>query len=141
MRAEHLFVYGTLREGRDDALAQRLNREAALLGTGALQGRLYRIDWYPGFIDSREDGECVYGDLYRLSEKAELLKALDDYEGCGENDPEPHEYRREKRMVRLGDKEVEAWVYVYNWSLDGKDMIPGGNFLAERKAGLEGAEE
>lgn len=141
MRADYLFVYGTLREGRDDALAQLLRREAALVGTAVLPGRLYRIGWYPGFVDSQADGDLVYGDLYRLSKNAELLKALDDYEGCGENDPEPHEYRRQKRMVRLGDEEIEAWVYVYNWSLDGRTVISGGNFLAEGRAGSEGADE
>ena len=140
MPEEHLFVYGTLREGRRDALAQRLRREAVLIGTGLLAGRLYKVGWYPAFVDSCVHGEVVYGDIYRLPREPGLLKELDDYEGCGENDPEPHEYRREKRRVSLGEEVIDAWIYVYQWSLEGKSLILSGDFLAERNAGLEGVD-
>ncbi|MEE2692690.1 MAG: gamma-glutamylcyclotransferase family protein [Pseudomonadota bacterium] len=131
MAADFLFVYGTLRAERDDALAKRLREEASLIGVGAMQGLLYRIDWYPGAVDSANEADLVYGDLYSLSPTSQLLKELDVYEGCGEDDPRPHEYRREKRSVRFGDRRFSAWVYLYNWSLDGKAVIPGGDFLAD----------
>ncbi|MEQ8936498.1 MAG: gamma-glutamylcyclotransferase family protein [Amphiplicatus sp.] len=139
MPADFLFVYGTLRAAREDPLAQRLRNEASLLGTGAMQGRLYRIDWYPGAVDSLTETDFVYGDLYRLSEAAQLLKELDAYEGCGEDDPHPHEYRRERRAVRLGAEHFDAWVYLYNWSLEGKALIPGGDFLAKGTGETEGS--
>lgn len=43
-----LFVYGTLRAGFAGPMAQRLRRDARLLGRARTAGLLYRIADYPG---------------------------------------------------------------------------------------------
>lgn len=85
---EFLFVYGSLRKGADFEKARMLDGMAIHRGAGYAIGRLYLIDWYPGFVPSDDAAERVRGDLFALDDDA-LLAALDAYEGCGPDDPHP----------------------------------------------------
>ncbi len=63
------------------------------------------------------------------------LSLLDDYEGLGQDDPLPHEYRREFVSVTLDDgRQLEAWAYVVNRSLEGLGRIHSGDFAEWRKS-------
>lgn len=115
---EVLFVYGTLRSGGSNHF--RL-RDAKLLGTGVVAGRLYRVDWYPALIlDS--DGEPVVGDLVEIP--SEHLAALDGYEG--------REYRRVRAaiMPTNGTGPQDAWLWEYVDPVDESRRIDGGDWLA-----------
>lgn len=124
-----LFVYGTLRPNFDGAMAQRLRADARHIGPGVVTGRLYRIADYPGLVPGPE-GQVI-GDLFALHDPATTLAWLDDYEECAAHHPEPHEYRREQRMVGTADGPVMAWAYIYARDITGLPPITGGDFLAE----------
>jgi gamma-glutamylcyclotransferase (GGCT)/AIG2-like uncharacterized protein YtfP len=103
----YLFVYGTLKSGFLNRYARRLRREAALLGSARMAGRLYRVSWYPGMRPPRCPQDLVTGELYRLRQPSKTLEVLDRYE-------EPHRYRRELRIATLGDgRSLKAWVYMF----------------------------
>jgi gamma-glutamylcyclotransferase (GGCT)/AIG2-like uncharacterized protein YtfP len=123
-----LFVYGTLRRGSGHANAARLARESAWLGLGRVTGTLLSVSWHPALV--MEGADCVTGDLVRLHDPASSLRWLDAFEGCGAEDPLPHEYRRETVAVMTADGPATALVYVWNLPVAGLERIPGGDWLA-----------
>jgi gamma-glutamylcyclotransferase (GGCT)/AIG2-like uncharacterized protein YtfP len=111
-----LFVYGTLRHGCDNDMARRLAAGSEWLGTGTLNGRLYHIDDYPGLV---MDGDAppVAGDIFRLRDAGAMLAVLDAYEEAGPDFPAPQEYVRCVTSVTTDSGTLDAWVYIYNWSV------------------------
>lgn len=107
-----LFVYGTLRSEFNNRYARLLRKDATLIGRATVPGSIYRVRHYPAF---RPDpaGE-VQGELYRLNQPEETLKALDDYEGP--------EYER----VLVNN----AWIYQYKGPLPESSRILSGDFCA-----------
>lgn len=123
-----LFVYGTLKRGYDHPMARRLADDADWIGPATCGGRLYRISSYPGLVLSSDEGDIVHGDLYALRDDGELLAALDAYEGCEANDPQPHPYVRAMIEVRMADATARALTYVYQRPVDGLPLIADGRF-------------
>jgi len=73
----------------------------------------------------------VHGELYALRDRDHILRVLDEYEGCGPDDPQPTEFRRGRTTVFLETgQEVRAWVYLYNRPTRGAELIPSGNYLS-----------
>ena len=129
---ERLFVYGTLRKGSRGSMHHLLAQHARLIGPARTSGRLYHLGSYPGLVPSSERDAWVRGDLYALERLPEVLDRLDDYEGCGPNDAQPHEFERVQREVVLDTGErALAWLYVYKGSIAGKDEIRSGDYCAE----------
>ena len=125
---ERLFVYGTLRRGSRHPLAAQLAAKAKHAGEARYNGRLYRITHYPGAVPSSVPDEWVFGDIFDLND-LDLLAALDRYEGCGPDDPKPTQYLRLLQSVMLGNGEAsEAWMYVYNRAVEGREWIKSGRF-------------
>jgi gamma-glutamylcyclotransferase (GGCT)/AIG2-like uncharacterized protein YtfP len=119
-----LFVYGTLRRGCDNPWAQSLQQASEYEGPGTIAGSLYRIAGYPGWVlpEGDEPGGEVHGELWRPRDFAPLIAALDAYEGP--------EYQRELHPVRTASGQVlEAWVYRFVGSTEGKARIPSGDWL------------
>lgn len=107
MTLARLFVYGTLRpRGHAYGLvAGSVTRhQEAVLVDFALVGEGHRYPWCV-----ERPGAEVTGDLLWLRGASEVLAALDDYEGVGEERPE---YRRVIAPVLTVDRSLEAWVYV-----------------------------
>ncbi|KIZ39029.1 MULTISPECIES: gamma-glutamylcyclotransferase family protein [Rhodopseudomonas] len=140
---DRLFVYGTLMRGFDHPMARLLSGHADYLGTACARGRLYLARHYPGLVTSANGADLVWGELFRLHQPHALLAQLDDYEGCGPNDPAPAEYRREVCPVTLGDggeragealavASTEAWTYLYNWPVAHLPLIASGRFELEQ---------
>jgi gamma-glutamylcyclotransferase (GGCT)/AIG2-like uncharacterized protein YtfP len=126
---DRLFVYGTLMRGYDHPMARLLSDNADYLGAATMPGRLYQVAHYPGLIEAAAACDRVVGDVFRLHRPAELLAQLDDYEGCGEGCEQPAPYRREvTRVTLLAGGEVEAYVYIYNWDVEGLPHIVSGRF-------------
>jgi gamma-glutamylcyclotransferase (GGCT)/AIG2-like uncharacterized protein YtfP len=129
---DRLFVYGTLMRGYDHPVAQLLSRSADFLGEARCQGRLYRVNHYPGLVLSADPDEIVFGELYRLRQPEALLRELDMYEACGEGFAEPTEYLRQMLKVTLDDSTTEqVWSYVYNWPVAHLPLIASGRFSRE----------
>ena len=130
MTSDHLFVYGTLRGESSHEMASLLRQHAQFVSRATYQGRLYKIDWYPGVIPSEDPQDQVQGDLYQLEEPEILLKQLDRYEECDPGFSKPTEYIRIIQAVRdPGGKTVAAWIYLYNWSVEQCEWIRSGDFL------------
>ena len=133
--SRYLFVYGTLRRDPANEMFHLLARNAAFVSEGSVQGRLFDLGEYPGLVPSDDPKESVSGEVYEIQplRLKETLVILDDYEGCGASDPEPHEYRREKISVRLpGGKSIAAWAFVLSRTTRGLKKIPSGDFIQWR---------
>ena len=130
MISDRLFVYGTLMRGFDHPMAKLLSRSADFIDEAQCGGRLYLIKHYPGLVLSEDAGDIVFGEVYRLRARDELLGEFDMYEACGPGFREPTEYVRRMLNVTLGDGSAsEAWTYVYNWPVTGLPRIASGRFL------------
>jgi gamma-glutamylcyclotransferase (GGCT)/AIG2-like uncharacterized protein YtfP len=131
-----LFVYGTLRKAPTHVMFAILSQSARYLGPARAQGRMYDLGAYPGIIVSNHPEDHVLGELYSLdpAQAVKTWRALDEYEGCAESDPEPHEYDRTLISV-VGDdgREMNAWAYVLRKVPETAVFIPGGDYLAWRK--------
>ena len=129
----HLFVYGTLMSGQKNPMQQILARSAAPIGPGRMRGRLFLLDEYPGLVDSDDPAEAVLGEVWRLLD-LEVLRTLDEYEGCLPQGSAPPLFVRSARPVEMdGDGTLTAWVYVYARSTAGQRAIPSGDWRAFRR--------
>ena len=130
MTSDRLFVYGTLMRGFNHPMARLLSANADFLGEASCRGRLYRVKHYPGLVLSDDPSDIVFGELYRLRARDDLLREFDMYEACGEGFPEPTQYIRQTLEVALADgSSGEAWTYLYNWPVARLQRIMSGRFL------------
>lgn len=133
---QHLFVYGTLKRAGGSTMHQLLARHAAFVGEGTCQGRLFRIDFYPGAVPSDNPKHQIRGEVYALPEPDLVLPRLDRYEECGAGFPEPTEYIRVQKEIRLKNgQNLPAWIYLYNLPTRGREEISSGNFAGGGKEG------
>jgi gamma-glutamylcyclotransferase (GGCT)/AIG2-like uncharacterized protein YtfP len=133
LRTDCLFVYGTLMPGSDHPMALRLVAESASLGAATMSGRLYDLGDYPGAVSSSNLLDRVYGILVRLSDPATSLRWLDAYEGCGEDDAEPHAYQRVIASACLASgQETDAWIYYYRWPLGDARHLGNGRYILSK---------
>lgn len=120
--AELVFVYGTLRRGGSNYFRMA---QARFVAEGKVRGRLYRIDWYPGFVVDENAGPIV-GEIFMAN--AETIAALDEFEGS--------EYRRVKMKVVVGEdasgsREVEVWIWEWLGEASESQRILGGDWLGD----------
>jgi gamma-glutamylcyclotransferase (GGCT)/AIG2-like uncharacterized protein YtfP len=126
---DHLFVYGSLLSSIRHPVGERLRREASLLGEGSMQGRLYRLRWYPGAVDSVDPDQRVFGEVYLLRSPERTLRWLDAYEGLQIGAARDTQFERVARPVRLaGGRNVEAWVYLLKSGVRGLKWIRSGRW-------------
>jgi len=125
MNCPFLFVYGTLMRGQQNELLRHC--EAALVGRGTIQAKLYDLGEYPGAkTDHRQQ---VKGELYHLPNQPKTLALLDDYEGFVSLRRLSSLFVRERAEVSLEDGSTEtAWVYFYNQPVDESRLIPDGDY-------------
>lgn len=126
-----LFVYGTLRRGATHDAARRLFAHVRGAMAATVSGRLYDLGAYPGMVLDATASTPVHGELLELADPELLWPILDGYEGCGVDDPLPHEFVRTKTRVRVGGgREVEATVYVYALPASGRPVIASGDWTS-----------
>jgi len=115
---EVVFVYGTLRRGGSNHWRMS---QAKFIGDAFARGRLYRIDWYPGFVADDNAGQ-VKGEVFMAD--AETIKHLDAFEGS--------EYRRVKIAVESADGGSidEAWIWEWMGEVDETRRIASGDWLS-----------
>jgi gamma-glutamylcyclotransferase (GGCT)/AIG2-like uncharacterized protein YtfP len=115
---DHLFVYGTLRQGSNNKFARLLVERAHFVGPARVQGRLYDFGRYPG---ARPENGSIVGEIFRLGEPDKLLATLDDYEGP--------EYERAITPAHTHNGgTVDCWIYWYVGSVRG-EIIASGDWL------------
>jgi gamma-glutamylcyclotransferase (GGCT)/AIG2-like uncharacterized protein YtfP len=117
-----LFAYGTLRRGA--AMHGLLEGRTTWIGPASAAGRLVDLGAFPGLVPAQSPDECVQGDLFAIAEarRDELLDALDRYEGVS--------FARIQQRVAGPDGPVLAWLYTYRGEVDGRPVVPGGDYLA-----------
>jgi len=126
----NLFVYGSLLAGAGHPMGARLAREARPIGEASLAGRLYRVSWYPGLVESGTSRERVHGEVFALEDPERSLLWLDVYEGVAEAGGSGAEYARAERTARLArGGELRVWVYIYRGDVSGLAIVPGGRWL------------
>ena len=117
---EYLFVYGSLLTTAGHPMHNYMRGFCDLMGNASVGGIKIELDGYPGLIPSGDPDARVEGELFLIHNGAseKLFNGLDHYEGCSEDDPEPHEFFRHRQEVTLlsDQKTYEAWVYLYNGS-------------------------
>lgn len=130
MNLDYIFVYGTLRRGTHSEMSKLLAKHAEFIDDAAYQGKLYKIDAYPGAVPSDDPDDAVQGEVYKLHQADAVLPLLDRYEEFGPEFPEPNEYTRRKQALLLKNgRTMTAWVYLYNHPTEGLELIESGNFL------------
>ena len=133
MTPNYIFTYGSLLSEFENPAHRLLIEHARLLGKATFRGKLYMIDWYPGVIESENPDDIVHGEVYEIKNQKPLLKELDRYEGCSPNDPEPHEFERREKTVRLlNGTRLTAWIYIYTQPVSNKERIDSGDFVSFR---------
>ena len=124
-----LFVYGTLMGQSRHPMAIRLAGESTPLGAATVCGRLYTLGAYPGLVPSSLPREKVYGAVLKLRQPSRSLRWLDAYEGCGEQDAEPHSFKRVIVRARLmAGRAVHSWIYLYQGPLDNARRLHSGRY-------------
>lgn len=117
----YLFVYGTLRNGYDLKLRNKVAGELEYVGKAKVGASLYDLGRYPGAIKQQEKDEVI-GEVFLVNNPEKVFKVLDKYEG--------DEFVREKEQVRLkSGKVVDAWVYWYNQKPEEKRKIRYKDYL------------
>ena len=133
-----LFVYGTLMSTVQVPMGQnmrtRLRQEARLLGPARTQGRLYDLGSYPGIVVSDNPADHVHGEVFELHEPSDTLPWLDAYEGIGSSKTSDDLYIRAARTVWLDSQTAEAWIYLFNGSIENARQLSGGRWSAAADA-------
>ncbi|MDB5004310.1 MAG: gamma-glutamylcyclotransferase [Mucilaginibacter sp.] len=124
-----LFVYGTLLID-DNKFAAYLRSNAIFYNTGTIKGKLYDVGTYPGLIISNDQDYLIKGTIYQLNNAEEILKYLDPYEGFGDEQEQPNLFIRESLPIETSDGVINCWVYLYNLSIDGLNLITHGDYVA-----------
>ena len=127
----NLFVYGSLMSTARHPMGERLRAEARLIGPATIQGRLYRVSWYPGAVESADPQQRVHGEVYALDDPGRALAWLDAYEGIVPGNEAAGEYQRMQQPVRLAtNAELAAWVYLYRNDVTAFTSVPDGRWTA-----------
>lgn len=129
MATEYIFVYGSLRRGFASPAREVLDDYAEFISDAIYQGKLYKIDWYPGVVPSDDEDDIVHGEVYKIINREEVLRKLDRYEGCSTMDQKPHAFVRKKVEVKSSGNEITAWIYLYDLSIDDMVLISSGDYL------------
>lgn len=111
MTCNLLFVYGTLRRGRE--LHHHLQRLGArFVGVGRVAAVLYKRRRYPGARPAGRRGQWVPGELFALRHPARDLRVLDVVEGCVSGGVKNCEFVRGMAEVVLDNaSHRRAWIY------------------------------
>jgi gamma-glutamylcyclotransferase (GGCT)/AIG2-like uncharacterized protein YtfP len=130
----HLFVYGSLMSTAGHPMGERLRAGARLVGAATIQGRLYRVSWYPGVAEGGDPEERVHGEVYALNDPVPALAWLDAYEGIAPANRDGGEYERVERPARLARGEaITAWVYLYRKDVAGLRLVPDGRWTVDAR--------
>jgi gamma-glutamylcyclotransferase (GGCT)/AIG2-like uncharacterized protein YtfP len=125
----HLFVYGSLLSAIGHPMGERLRREATLVGSASVSGRLYRVASYPGLVEKDAAKARVHGELYALANPTRTFTWLDAYEGIRPGNAGRNEYERVERVVRrAAGSEMMAWVYLYLGDPSRLEPVAGGRW-------------
>lgn len=140
---ELLFAYGSLLLKTGNMQVDKAMSQAGeILGRGFIRARLYDLGQYPGALElagTKEGAEPearVWGRLLALRDPAAFFAIVDEYEGYFRERPQDSEFIRVETLVFLPEtsKSYTSHVYYYNQSVQGKEAILNGDYLAFRQS-------
>lgn len=125
--SETLFVYGTLRPGREPAEIAGAVAKLRAAGEGFVSGALYDLGGYPGAVPDPKAKSRITGTVMELPEDESVLERLDAYEGFDPEAPEKSEFVRVRQIVELTTGgALECWIYRYNRELQDASRVENG---------------
>ncbi|MDO3625277.1 gamma-glutamylcyclotransferase [Mucilaginibacter sp. BT774] len=127
MKSALLFVYGTLLNHNNE-FAVYLKEHSHFYANGKVRGKLYDIGEYPGAILDKSD-EYIYGVILQIDDPEVVFSEIDNYEGYGDEQPEPNEFIRVSADVETASEIVPCYTYVYNLPIDSLEKIEGGRYV------------
>ena len=125
MKEELIFVYGTLKRGKNSPLKEQMKTKASYIEEATIIGSIYLVSYYPGLVFDNQGN--VHGELYKILDPS-LLDDLDQYEGCSQSCPAPHEYRRLLINIKTFSGLEKAWCYEYLGKVNQEKKIHSGCF-------------
>ena len=124
-----LFVYGTLQPGCAPAGIAHVAAKLRVVGEGSVRAVLYDLGGYPGAVPEASATRRIVGTVLELPEDANVLRALDAYEGFDPEAPEASEFIRVRQAVEMSEGgAIECWFYRYNCRPDSARAIEGGEW-------------
>jgi gamma-glutamylcyclotransferase (GGCT)/AIG2-like uncharacterized protein YtfP len=131
--SERIFFYGTLRTGFNRTTRAGLDEFLTLAGTGWIHAKLFDLGIYPAAVPASD--ARVFGEIFEMTNAAEVLAALDRIEGYRPTEPERSLYTRARVTATLdGGGIEEVWVYFYNAPLGRAPRIRSGDYVEHLKA-------
>jgi len=126
--SEMVFFYGTLMSGFDRRRRIGIDPKMRFRARGWVEAALFDLGLYPAAVPA-ESGH-VWGEVFELIDRDEVLAALDDIEGYRPGDPDSSLYIRSLVPVHLPEGAIEqAWIYFYNAPLGKAPRIESGDYL------------
>ena len=124
---DFIFFYGSLMAGQSGhqeliGIKTMMSR----ISQASVAGTLFDLGEYPGLVLGSRT--LVLGEVYRIHPESaqELLHQLDAFERFN---PATHsESLFVRRMVRLVEPGIDAWLYVYNRDTNGCPTVESGNW-------------
>ena len=125
---EHLFTYGTLREGEERAfILSEFSKK--IWKDCKIKGRLIDLSGsFPGLIEGED---LVVGEIHHTPNIKETLEELDDIEGFYGYGKENSLFRRV--LVRCND--IDCWTYLWAGKPDAGQIIESGDWCMRKKGG------
>jgi gamma-glutamylcyclotransferase (GGCT)/AIG2-like uncharacterized protein YtfP len=126
--SELVFFYGTLMTGFDRRRRIGIDPKMRFRARGWVEAALFDIGLYPAAVPA--EGGRVWGEVFELLDRDEVLTALDDIEGYRPEVPDSSLYIRSLVPVHLPEGVTErAWIYFYNAPLGKAPRIESGDYL------------
>jgi gamma-glutamylcyclotransferase (GGCT)/AIG2-like uncharacterized protein YtfP len=119
--AQLLAVYGTLMSGQSYDGRPEVEAMLRSLGPCRIPGALYSEGDYPWLVQA--EGE-VSGELYEVTDPAVAFPVLDAYEEEGRHTA-GGEGRYVRRVLRLLEPDIDAWVYLWEGAERGEPISDG----------------
>lgn len=129
---ELLFVYGSLRRGSGNLMAERLASEATYVGDASVPGALYDTGPFPAYLPHSDPAARVYGEVWALRPESSetLLAVLDQYEGFAPDARYGSLFLRERVTVAFDDgSHRETWMYRYNHRATPESRVLSGDWM------------
>ncbi|SHK74252.1 Uncharacterized conserved protein YtfP, gamma-glutamylcyclotransferase (GGCT)/AIG2-like family [Reichenbachiella agariperforans] len=125
----YLFVYGTLMQTYDNPYATLLRSNSRFVSEGYAQGKIYKIDFYPGLKRSIDQSHKVYGQVYELTNQiAHVLQSLDEYEGITHPPTQENDYERVSIPIYTTHGLIDCWAYIYLRPVLEEEWVVSGRF-------------
>jgi len=130
-----IFFYGTLMTPFNRPGRMRIDSQLMFKGHGSIAAALFDLGIYPAAVPADHDSSRVRGEVYQMTDAAEVLEVLDEIEGYRSTEPDRSLYTRRLTPVLLDDgRIVHAWAYFYNAPLGRAARIDSGDYLEYLKA-------